>query len=87
MMQLERISGTFGVYKLRPDAPLPSAGFCFTARTDDETSLVCRVEDAPPFALAAQEGWACLRVAGQLDFSLVGILSRLTGVLAQAGIP
>lgn len=28
-----------------------------------------------------------LRVAGQLDFSLVGILARMTGALAGADIP
>ena len=59
------------------------AGFFFVARTDEELSLVCRTEDAPLNAVAREDGWRGFRVGGTLDFSLVGILSGLCGVLAE----
>ncbi|WP_460446852.1 ACT domain-containing protein [Angustibacter aerolatus] len=53
--------------------------------TSDECSLVC-AEPAPDGALHEQPGWRAWRVAGQLDFSLVGVLHALTGPLAAAGV-
>ena len=61
--------------------------FFFLAKTDGEISLVCRTEDAPGETTAREDGWRGFRVEGTLDFSLVGILSRLTAVLAEEGIP
>ena len=65
-----------------------TADFFFIGRTDEELSLVCRTEDVPAGALARENGWRGFRVQGVLDFSLTGILSRLSGILAahQIGI-
>ena len=62
--------------------------FFFIGKTDEELSLVCRTEDVPAGALAREDGWRGFRVQGVLDFSLTGILSRLSGILAarQIGI-
>jgi hypothetical protein len=44
--------------------------------------------DAEQMARARIErNFACMKVNGQLDFGLVGILARLTGALAQANVP
>lgn len=32
------------------------------------------------------DGWKCMRVQGVLDFSLVGILSKISGILASKNI-
>lgn len=64
-----------------------SAGLCFVAVTDRELSLVCESERVPDSPLAREDGWRAMRVAGSLDFSLTGILSRVSGALAEAGIP
>ena len=61
--------------------------FCFAARTDGELSLVCPTECTPAHTTAREDGWRAFRVAGSMAFSLVGILARLTGTLAQRGIP
>lgn len=53
--------------------------------TQEETSLVCSVNEAPEGFLV-EAGWRALRVQGTLDFSLVGILAGLTEVLAGAEI-
>ena len=63
-----------------------SAGFYFIGKTDEEVSLVCRTEDTPTDTLAREDGWRGFRVAGVLDFSLTGILAKLSAVLAEQGI-
>ncbi len=60
--------------------------FFFMARTDGEASLVCRTEDVPPETLRREDGWRGFRVAGVLDFSLTGVMARISGILAEAGI-
>ena len=59
------------------------ADFCFVGKTDEELSVVCRTEDAPADTLARDDGWKAFRIQGELDFSLIGILSRLSGILAE----
>ncbi len=67
---------------IRTDLPV-----CFFSRTDEECSLVCRSADVPDSAIRREDGWMAFRVAGPLDFSLVGILSGIASVLAARGIP
>ena len=62
------------------------AGFFFLGKTDEELSLVCKTSDAPARTTAREDGWRGLRVEGELDFSLIGILAGLTAVLAENGI-
>lgn len=80
------------VCRLNHDAPIPSwlprtsSPLTAIVRTDDELSIVCPAAEVP--ADVRHEGpWRALRVAGPLDFALVGILTRLTAPLAAAGIP
>ena len=54
-------------------------------RTGDELSIVC-CQDQVPNDVIAERGWRCVRVAGTLDFSEVGVLKTLVGPLAEAGI-
>lgn len=60
--------------------------FCFTGRTDEERSLVCRTEVVPANTVAREDGWRAFRVEGVLDFSLVGILAPIATLLADNGI-
>lgn len=64
-----------------------NAPFCFAARTDEECSLVCPEEYVPANTKVRDDGWRAMRIEGVLDFSLVGILARIAGLLAKAGIP
>ena len=87
---LELLPDTLGVARLEPQAPVPHwaagvEGFCSITRTDAELSIVCGEAAIPP-EVKAQRDFACLRVAGPLDFSETGILAALTTVLARAGI-
>ncbi len=57
--------------------------FFFIGRTDEEISLVCKTEDTPGNTVERDEGWRGFRIQGVLDFSLIGILSRLSAILAK----
>ncbi len=87
-MELKLLGGEFSVCKLNgPEEVDFSAPFLFIGKTDEEISLVCPTEYAPQNAAAAEHGWRGMRICGELDFSLTGILARLAGILAQNGIP
>jgi uncharacterized glyoxalase superfamily protein PhnB len=84
-LTLEPLPGDFTVCKPR-EAVFMDRPFHFLSRTDGERSLVCPTLDAPESCEAREDGWRGLRVAGTLDFSLVGILARLSNALAEAGV-
>jgi hypothetical protein len=79
----------FAVCRLEPDTSIPpwaTAGDFFSiTRTTDELSIVCR-QDAVPKGILCERGWRCLRVAGTMPFSVVGVLASLTVPLTEAGI-
>ena len=86
-MKIKRIEGDFTVCRVADFTGVSlEKEFCFAARTDEECSLVCATDDVPAETLAREDGWRALRVAGQLDFSLIGILADISGALAQAGV-
>ncbi len=60
-----------------------NADFYFIGKTDEELSLVCRTEDTPPITTERDDGWRGFRIQGVLDFSLIGILARLSHILAE----
>ena len=63
-----------------------SREFVFLSQTDEEFSLVCETVSVPANTIAREDGWRGFRVCGVLDFSLVGILAELSGILAKADI-
>ena len=60
--------------------------FVFLSKTDEEISLVCESQLTPDNATEIEHGWKCLRIEGVLDFELIGVVAKLTGVLAAEGI-
>ena len=60
-----------------------TAEFYFIGKTEEELSLVCRTEDTPSNTIERDDGWKGFCIRGVLDFSLIGILSRLSGILAE----
>lgn len=57
--------------------------YCFVGKTDEEKSLVCITSDVPSDTIEREDGWKAFRIQGVLDFSMVGILSRISGILAE----
>ena len=87
MMDIERIPHEFSICKVADYTMVDLARpFHFTGGTDREKSLVCPTDCVPANALVRNDGWRAFRVAGTLDFSLIGILARISGLLAEAGI-
>lgn len=83
-MELKKLLYSFSVCKIANTSDINlNNEFCFIGKTDDEISLVCRTEDVPEHTLAREDGWKGFRVDGVLDFSLTGILSGLSSVLAD----
>ena len=86
-MKLNILEESFSVCKIASyegvdlDAP-----FVFTGSTDMEKSLVCPTDRVPATTLAREDGWRAFRIEGQLDFSLVGILARISSILAAEKI-
>lgn len=64
-----------------------AAEFCFTGKTDEEYSLVCATADVPANVIRRGDGWKGFRIQGVLDFSLVGVLSKIATLLAKNDIP
>ena len=69
---------------LIPDWAVQGAFFSIT-RTAEELSVVCP-EKLVPKDVRSERGWRALRVAGVIDFSVIGLLAGLTAPLAEAGI-
>jgi len=86
-MELKRIDERLTVCQTASPEDVDLAGnFYFLGRTDEEISLVCPTADVPARTLSREDGWRGFRIQGTLDFSLIGILSRISGILAERGI-
>lgn len=83
-MELERIPYRLTVCKVADISVVDfNSDFYFIGKTDEELSLVCKTEDTPPETTERDDGWRGFRIKGTLDFSLIGILSKLSGILAE----
>jgi len=90
-LALEWIPGRVAICRLDVRDAIPAwagrpSSLLSITRTDGELSIVV-AEEAVPKPVKAERGWVAMRIAGTLDFSLVGILSKLTGALAEANVP
>ena len=86
-MELKILEHSLTVCKVASEQDFDLSGaFYFIGRTDEEFSLVCRTEDTPAETLEREDGWRGFRIQGVLDFSLIGILSKISGILAENGI-
>lgn len=84
MMELKKLNYNFSVCKVEnyTEVDLKSE-FCFIGKTDEELSLVCLTECVPANVTHREDGWKGFRIQGVLDFSLIGILAKISTVLAE----
>lgn len=83
-MELKKLSYELTVCKVADISDLDlSKEFYFIGRTDEEISFVCKTEDTPTNTTECDDGWKAFRIEGVLDFSLIGILSKISGILAD----
>ena len=94
MLSLELLAESYAICRLPPHSPVPNWAverdkdlpqFVSLTWTPDELSIVCP-ESVVPQEAESEQGWVCMRVAGKLDFSLVGVLAGITSHLAAADI-
>lgn len=86
-MEIEKLGCIFSVCKVK-DYSLVNIEdeYCFIGKTDEENSLVCKSESVPDNVIEREDGWKAFRIQGVLDFSLIGILSKISTILAENGI-
>ncbi len=83
-MELKRIPFPLTVCKVKSVSQIDlSKELYFVGRTDEEISLVCITKDTPEETVERDDGWRGFRIQGILDFSLIGILSKLSAILAE----
>lgn len=86
-LKLEVLAGDFTVCRVTDYSGVNLTDkYCFIGKTCEENSLVCETSRVPANTEKREDGWRALRVAGTLDFSLVGILAQLSAVLARKNI-
>lgn len=83
-MELKKIDYNFSICKVETLADVDlNQKFCFVGKTDEEISVVCCTEQVPERTIAREDGWRAFRIQGVLDFSLIGILSKVSTILAE----
>lgn len=86
-MELKIIPQEFSVCKVSDYSQIDlDQPFVFIGSTDEEKSLVCPIPFVPRNTTAREDGWRAFRIEGVLDFSLIGILSKISSLLADNGI-
>ncbi len=84
---LEPLKIPLSVYKVtdysKSDIDQP---FVFSGSNDHEKSLVCPTKIVPDNIIVRDDGWKAFRICGELDFSLIGILTKVSKVLAENAI-
>ena len=83
-MELKKFSHNFSVCKVEDFTQVDLLQeFCFIGKTDEELSLVCLTEKVPDNTTHREDGWKGFRIQGELDFSLIGILAKISAILAE----
>jgi hypothetical protein len=86
---LKIMDGSFSVCRLKADDEVPEwshrDGFYSISRTDEELSIVCEQKNVPE-SVKSEGDFSIIKVLGPLDFSLTGILARISSVLASKKI-
>jgi len=86
-MELKKLEYDLTVCKVEAITDIDlTTDFFFVGKTDDEISLVCKTDDSPVKTTERDDGWKGFRIQGILDFSLIGILSKLSGILTENNI-
>jgi len=88
-MKLEILDNKLKVVKLKKDEIVPNIvfkqKFYSITKTDEELSIVIN-EDIDIQSNIIEYNWRAIRIVGTLDFSLIGILSKISTILAQEEI-
>jgi hypothetical protein len=88
-LMLSLLTDEYAVCKFEPEHDIPewvtNDAFWSVTKTRNELSIVCPGSQVPE-DVKAESGWRILEVEGPLDFSMTGVLNRLTRPLADSKI-
>ncbi len=89
-MKLTVLADSYAICRLDHDSEIPrwvhaSHGFASITYTQDEMSVVSDQQFVPP-DVQQDRDWRILKIIGPLDFTMVGVISSIAGLLADAGI-
>ena len=88
-LQLTILENDLTIHRFPPSRNVPKqvyeSPFYSISKTDDELSIVC-TSTTRLNSEKSEAGWSCIGVADSLDFSLTGILAKLSAILAEAEI-
>jgi len=83
-MEIKKIEYDLTVCKVMDEKEIDlKKDFYFIGKTDEEMSIVCPTSETPPHTSAREDGWKAFRIQGILDFSLIGILAKISSILAE----
>lgn len=85
-LKIRLLQGIYAVCQISNREKVPSwveeKGFFSVTKTEDEISVVM-LQDKISKEIKAEKDWRILKVEGILDFSLIGILAKISSVLAE----
>ena len=88
-MELKILDNKLKVVKLEPNEIVPEIvykqEFYSITKTDEELSIVVN-EDVNILNNVVEYNWKAIKIVGTLDFALIGILSKISTILAKAEI-
>ncbi|KAJ53035.1 hypothetical protein BD780_000409 [Clostridium tetanomorphum] len=89
ILTIKLLKEKFGVCRLNKEDLIPdwvkNGDFFSITKTLDELSFVC-LESSIPNDIKSEKDWRILKIEGPLDFSLIGILSSISTILANKRI-
>ena len=89
LLTMKLLAERYGVCRLNKDELIPEwvrdSNFYSITKTLDELSIVCS-QDSVPSDVKCEKEWRILKIEGPLEFSLIGILSSISTILAKEGI-
>ena len=90
-MNLILLNNKYSIYKFKNESVLPEwiylSDFYSVTRTKEEISVVAPQTDLISEDILCNKDWRIIKVAGPLDFSLVGIIADLSSVFKKKNIP
>ena len=85
-LNMRLLQEKYGVCRLEINEEIPkwaiNSQFYSITKTQDELSIVCPQNNIPS-NIKYEDNWRILKVEGPLDFSLIGILSSISTILAN----
>ena len=89
ILTMKLLKEKLGVCRLEKGESIPqwaqNSEFYSISKTEDELSIVCDQKSIPS-DVKCENDWRVLKIEGPLDFSLIGILSSISTILAEKAI-